>query len=60
MDLAGEVHAQRIHFMAQLETWDDFGLGWSRRLARVPLQASLYWADPPPPPLDTGDAPAEV
>src|SRR5215471_10878454 len=33
-DLAAEVHAQRINFMAQLDTWDDFGLGWSRRLAR--------------------------
>lgn len=51
-DLAAEVHAQRIFFMAQLTTWDDFGLGWSRRLARVPLQTSLYWPSPPAPPLE--------
>lgn len=44
--LATEVHARRINFMAQLTTWATFGLGWSRRLAAVPLQASLYWPKP--------------
>ena len=43
MKLAGEVHAQRIFFMASLDTWRDFGLGWSRRLAGVPLQAAHHW-----------------
>lgn len=38
-ELAHEVHAQRIYFMAGLSTWSTFGLGWSRRLARVPAQA---------------------
>ncbi len=58
--IAAEVHAQRIYFMADLNTWDDFGLGWSRRLARVPLQASLYWPEPPPPPFPSSDDAPEV
>ena len=43
LDLAGEVHASRIHFMAGLNTWKDFGRGWSRRLAKVALQAGHHW-----------------
>jgi lysozyme family protein len=43
LDLAGEVHAQRIFFMAGLDTWRTFGLGWARRLAAVPLQAGHHW-----------------
>jgi lysozyme family protein len=47
--LAAEVHAQRIYFMAQINTWNTFGLGWSRRLALVPLQAGIYWPLGPEP-----------
>jgi lysozyme family protein len=43
MDLVSEVHAQRLHFMAGLDTWKTFGLGWSRRLAKVALQAGHHW-----------------
>ena len=42
-EIAREVHAQRIHFMAGLATWKTFGLGWSRRLAAVPYDATLSW-----------------
>jgi lysozyme family protein len=38
-ETAAELHAQRIYFMAGLPTWQTFGLGWSRRLARLPAQA---------------------
>jgi lysozyme family protein len=34
-----EFQAQRMAFMASLPTWKTFGLGWSRRLARLPYQA---------------------
>lgn len=44
--IASEVHARRIHFMACLSTWPTFGLGWSRRLASVAIQAPLYWPNP--------------
>jgi lysozyme family protein len=37
---ATELHAQRIFFMAGLTAWRTFGLGWSRRLARLPAQAA--------------------
>lgn len=47
--VAGEVHAQRIFFMAGLSGWATFGLGWSRRLAQLPLQAALYWPSPAAP-----------
>lgn len=43
MELISEVHAQRIFFMANLNDWSKFGLGWSRRLARLPLQAGHHW-----------------
>jgi lysozyme family protein len=38
--VAAELHARRIFFMASLSTWATFGLGWSRRLARLPAQAA--------------------
>jgi len=34
-------HAQRIHYMAGLQSWGTFGLGWSRRLALLPYQAAM-------------------
>lgn len=52
MALAQEVHALRINFMAGLDTWGTYGLGWSRRLALIPLEATLYWPTPPAPPKD--------
>ena len=46
INLAIEVHAQRLYFMAGLSTWLTYGLGWSRRLTRVSMQASSYWPIP--------------
>lgn len=43
IDVAGELHGRRIHFMAGLSTWSQFGRGWSRRLARIPLEAMAFW-----------------
>jgi lysozyme family protein len=43
LDIAAELHAQRLYFMAGLSTWKTFGLGWSRRLAKLPLQAGHHW-----------------
>jgi lysozyme family protein len=43
LDLIQEIHAQRIFFMAGLKDWKNFGLGWARRLAGVPLQAGHHW-----------------
>lgn len=41
-DVQAEFMAQRMNFMANLATWRSFGLGWSRRLARLPyLTASM-------------------
>ena len=37
--LCGEFLAQRLVFMAALSTWSTFGLGWARRLCRLPFQA---------------------
>ena len=34
-----EFQAQRLHFMSALPTWRVFGLGWSRRLCRLPYDA---------------------
>lgn len=34
-----ELMARRINFMAQLPGWRNFGLGWSRRLTRLPYEA---------------------
>lgn len=38
-----EVHAHRLRMMAELKTWPTFRGGWSRRLARLPLEAGLTW-----------------
>ena len=43
LDLATEVHAQRIFFMASLADWKNFGLGWARRLASIPAQGGHHW-----------------
>ncbi len=37
--LCAEVQAQRMVFMAALPTWPHFGLGWARRLCRLPFHA---------------------
>jgi lysozyme family protein len=34
-----EFQAQRLAFMAGLPTWRIFGLGWARRLCRLPFEA---------------------
>ena len=34
-----EYQAQRLMFMAGLPTWRSFGLGWARRLCRLPYEA---------------------
>jgi len=34
-----EFQAQRLVFMAGLPTWRSFGLGWARRLCRLPYDA---------------------
>ncbi len=39
-ELCAELLAQRLTFMASLPTWKSFGLGWARRLFRLPY-ASL-------------------
>jgi len=38
-DLGTELVAQRLTFMAALPTWKTFGLGWARRLCRLPYEA---------------------
>lgn len=37
--LMAEFQAQRLTFMAALPTWRVFGLGWARRLCRLPYDA---------------------
>ena len=37
--LMSEFQAQRLNFMAGLPTWRTFGLGWARRLCRLPYEA---------------------
>lgn len=37
--LMAEFQAQRMAFMAGLPTWKTFGLGWARRLCRLPFEA---------------------
>lgn len=37
--LLAEFQAQRLAFMAGLPTWRTFGLGWARRLCRLPFAA---------------------
>lgn len=38
--MCAEMQAQRLVFMASLSTWPVFGLGWARRLCRLPFQAA--------------------
>jgi len=37
--ICSEFLAQRLTFMASLPTWKTFGLGWSRRLCRLPYES---------------------
>ena len=37
--LLAEFQAQRLIFMAGLPTWRTFGVGWARRLCRLPFEA---------------------
>ena len=37
--LLAEFQARRLMFMAALPTWRSFGLGWARRLCRLPFQS---------------------
>ena len=37
-ELGTELLAQRLAFMAALPTWKTFGLGWARRLCRLPYE----------------------
>jgi lysozyme family protein len=37
--LCAEFQARRLNWMTALPTWPTFGLGWSRRLCRLPYQA---------------------
>lgn len=38
-ELCSEFLAQRLVFMASLPTWKTFGLGWARRLCKLPYQS---------------------
>jgi lysozyme family protein len=37
-DVCAEFLAQRLLFMTSLSTWKTFGLGWARRLCRLPYE----------------------
>jgi len=39
-EIAAELIARRLHLMAGLPGWGAFGLGWSRRLAKLAMQAA--------------------
>lgn len=41
LSLLVEYQALRLTFMAGLPTWRTFGLGWARRLCRLPYQAMM-------------------
>ncbi len=43
-ELLVEFQAQRMVFMAGLPTWRSFGLGWARRLCRLPFDAAAMEA----------------
>jgi lysozyme family protein len=40
--LCSEFLAQRLTFMAALPTWKTFGLGWARRLCKLPYETLPY------------------
>jgi lysozyme family protein len=42
--LVAELMAQRLLFNASLPTWKTFGLGWARRICRLPMQAATITA----------------
>jgi lysozyme family protein len=42
-----EFQARRLMFMAALSTWHTFGLGWARRLCRLPFQVQAMIGSPP-------------
>jgi lysozyme family protein len=39
-EVAREILARRIDFLAQLSTWGEFGLGWSRRITKLAFKAA--------------------
>jgi lysozyme family protein len=39
-DLCVEYLSQRLMFMSSLATWKTFGIGWARRLCRLPYEAA--------------------
>jgi lysozyme family protein len=39
IDVCAEYQALRLIFMTSLPTWRSFGLGWARRLCRLPYEA---------------------
>ena len=41
-DLCAEFQAQRLTWMASLSTWRIFGLGWARRLCRLPYLSITF------------------
>jgi hypothetical protein len=43
-DICSEFLSRRLVFMASLPTWPIFGLGWARRLFRLPFEAAPYLA----------------
>ena len=40
VDLCSEFLALRLAFMTSLPTWKTFGIGWARRLCRLPVRGS--------------------
>ena len=40
VDLCSEFLALRLVFMTSLPTWKTFGIGWARRLCRLPYEAA--------------------
>jgi lysozyme family protein len=40
-DVIAELCAMRMSFLKRLPTWNDFGNGWTRRVADVELRASM-------------------
>ncbi len=43
--ICAEFLAQRFAFMAALPTWHSFGLGWARRLCRLPYESMTMTED---------------
>jgi hypothetical protein len=43
-EIAVEFHAERVSYMTRLPSWALNGLGWSRRLTRLPFQAAALAA----------------